>query len=327
MRNPAVKGSSATSANKIQKTATSEPRPPAAATRPPPSLLTTKTTSSTSSIKASSVSHKRVGLRNKAEESEAAKQVASAICKIIRRPIEARTPTPTRSPTPIKKRGRKRKRPATETTLPPLKIVIKSPELNRPNGVELLVQAAALTALSPPPDPLNNNKQQPEDIEEDEGKLMIVDDDVINTSNGGSNGRDSGMANDEDSDDSSTGSALDLSSKSTRFPSPLPVVKASQPPLQPEPSPQPQQRQPSPQHPRPSALLHSITDSLAQRQRLLQQSADPLRNLLTLSQTAALVSPHLLVPSFMQHQLAAAAAAAAASGQSSSSYALLRKHF
>ena len=113
----------------------------------------------------------------------------------------------------MKKRGRKKRKRSIESSkvdslMPPLKVRIKPPpEWTSSNGVELLVQAAALTALSPPPpDQVNNNKPSPPDdvVEDDEGKLLIADADedvILNTSNG-SNGRDSGMAN-EDSDDSS----------------------------------------------------------------------------------------------------------------------------
>ena len=158
-----------------------------------------------------------------------------------------------------------------------------------------------------------------DDAEEDEGKLMIADD--VHNHSAGSNGRDSGMAN-EDSDDS-TG-ALDLSvSSSSRTASAAannnnnntPVaVNNSGPAVEPRKSISPllQQR---------SSALHSITDSLAQRQqqKLMQtQSVTPvkavkkspvvvpspdyrhhrhhhynpavMRDLVTLSQTAALVS-------------------------------------
>ena len=168
-----------------------------------------------------------------------------------------------------------------------------------------------------------------EDDVEDEGKLMIVDEVNLN----GSNGRDSGMDNDEEEEEDSAG-ALDLSSKSTRTSPPEESSNKSQREMSPKPaSPQFVQQR--------STALHSITDSLAQRQhqRLIQQQQqhhhrhyhqrrlptpihhpESMRNLVTLSQTASLVPPHpqqvatqrLIVASYM-HQFAAAAAARAAS--------------
>ena len=284
--------------------------------------------------------------------------------------------------------------------LHPLKVKIveriKSPEYSswsRPNGVELLVQAAELAsrqnptpppegdklevpniAKLPPPllpisdpvissnsdgDSVNNNSKPTapeeeiilgvieqdspqltvvaEDDIEDEGKLMIVDE--VNLNGSSSNGRDSGMDNDEEEeDDDDSAGALDLSSKSTRI-SPPEESNSSKP--QRETSPKPTSPQCVQQR---SSALHSITDSLAQRQhqRLIQQQQqhhhhrhhqhhqrrlptpihhpEAMRNLVTLSQTASLVPPHpqqvatqrLIVASYM-HQFAAAAAARAAS--------------
>ncbi|XP_057365701.1 polycomb group protein Psc-like [Daphnia carinata] len=264
-----------------------------------------------------------------------------------------------------KKSGRKkRKRRKTMDLIPimepmyPLKVKIvermKSPEYSwpRPNGVELLVQAAELASRqnptpppesektdapnSPPPllpicnsDTVNNNSKPTclekeiakedtpqltgmaeDDLEEDD-KLLMVDETNLNSSNG----RDSGMANDDEEDDSA--GALDLSAKSSRYSPPdesssKTQSKSVSPPFI-------QQR---------STALHSITDSLAERQQRIQQQQrrlpthhpEAMRNLVTLSQTAALVPPHpqqvatqrLIVASYM-HQFAAAAAARAAS--------------
>jgi hypothetical protein len=173
-----------------------------------------------------------------------------------------------------------------------------------------------------------------EDDVEDEGKLMIVDEVNLNGSN--SNGRDSGMDNDEEEEEDDSAGALDLSSKSTRTcpPEESSVKSPREPSPKPPASPQFVQQR--------STALHSITDSLAQRQhqRLIQQQQnhhrhhhhhhrrlptpihhpEAMRNLVTLSQTASLVPPHpqqvatqrLIVASYM-HQFAAAAAARAAS--------------
>ena len=310
---------------------------------------------------------------------------------------------PVESSPSSKKRGRKKRRKRKTMELVPIieplhplkvKIVerIKSPEYSswsRPNGVELLVQAAELASRqnpTPPPegdklevpnptkcpppllpisdpvissnsdgDSVNNNSKPTgleEEIEvpkvieqdspqltvvadddiEDEGKLMIVDEVNLNGSN--SNGRDSGMDNDEEEEDDDSAGALDLSSKSTRSSPPEESNIKSQREASPKPPVSPQFVQQR------STALHSITDSLAQRQhqRLIQQQQqhqhrhhhrrlptpihhpEAMRNLVTLSQTASLAPPHpqqvatqrLIVASYM-HQFAAAAAARAAS--------------
>lgn len=271
---------------------------------------------------------------------------------------------------------------------------VKSTEYHwqqRSNGVELLVKAAELASRqnpTPPPPPVtkppeepkitrslppllpistvasgdsvNNNSKPPEeeevirpltlvaaaaeeiDAEDDGSRLMIADEGNLNSSN--SNGRDSGMANDDDEDDSA--GALDLSSKSSRATPPEELNSK----IEPAKSVSPQLIQQR------STTLHSITDSLAQRQRqrLIQQQQqdqqrriqhpDAIRNLVTLSQTASLVPPHperaatqrLIVA---MHQFAAAAAAAAASApprppktpphpsKSLSAYGLLKRPF
>ncbi|KAI9560326.1 hypothetical protein GHT06_014343 [Daphnia sinensis] len=295
---------------------------------------------------------------------KAALQVEESSDKVVHRSPK-KSSSESVSPPSSKKKSRKKKRKRkTMDLIPimepmyPLKVKIvermKSPEYSwsRPNGVELLVQAAELASRqnpTPPPesekmdvpdcpppllpisdpiiDTVNNNSKPPcheiadapqltaeDDLEEEDDKLLMVDEANLN----GSNGRDSGMANDDEEDDSA--GALDLSAKSSRSSPPdesssktqgEPVKSASPPYI----------------HQR-STALHSITDSLAQRQQLIQQRRLPtpihhpeaMRNLVTLSQTAALVPPHpqqvatqrLIVASYM-HQFAAAAAARAAS--------------
>lgn len=164
-----------------------------------------------------------------------------------------------------------------------------------------------------------------DDDMEDDGKLMIADE--MNLNGSSSNGRDSGMANDEDDDDSA--GALDLSSKSSRNSPPDELTNKQ--PAEPAKSVSPQLIQQR------STALHSITDSLAQRQRqrLIQQQqqeqqrrvpvptqhSGAMRNLATIPQSIAtptLANHHqeraatqrLIVA---MHQFAAAAAAAAAS--------------
>lgn len=326
-----------------------------------------------------SLSIKRPGLRNQVEEEPTQEDS-------IRRSSKRSSD----DPNPKKRAKKKRKRRKSSIDLVPImepqhplkvKIVerVKSADYNwqRSNGVELLVKAAELAARqnpTPPPpvskppeepkirslppllpisvpvggDSVNNNSTVPEEDcrtlvaeetdMEDDGKLMIADEGNLNGSN--SNGRDSGMANDDDEDDSA--GALDLSSKSSRATPPEDLNNK----IEPAKSPQLIQQR--------STTLHSITDSLAQRQRqrLIQQQQeqrrvqhpDAIRNLVTLSQTASLVPPHperaatqrLIVA---MHQFAAAAAAAAASApprppktpphpsKSLSAYGLLRRPF
>lgn len=336
-----------------------------------------------------SISIKKATLQNQVKESP----IQSAI------PVH-RSPKKSSSDSVIsKKRSRKKRRKRkTMDLIPimeplyPLKVKIvermKSPEYawSRPNGVELLVQAAELASRqnpTPPPDadktdvvtnspppllPISaissnsdfvNNNSKPtcqdkeiaeentpelsvavEDDAEEDDKLLMVDDGNLNGS--GSNGRDSGMANDDEDDDSA--GALDLSAKSSR--SSPPEESSSKPQGESGKSSSPQFIQQR------STALHSITDSLAHKQRMIQQQQrrlptpighpEAMRNLVTLSQTAALVPPHpqqvatqrLIVASYM-HQFAAAAAARAASAplrppkppQSSITHGLLRRPF
>ena len=352
-----------------------------------------------------SISIRRPGLRNQSEESatqEEEEQIPPPIRRSSKRSLDAAGLPSSKKRNKKKRRKRDRKSDLVPILEPlhPLKVKIveriKAPEYNnwaRPNGVELLVQAAELASRqnptpppeensdkpvskSPPPllpigeepvvskDSVNNNSEIPEPEEEDsqpmtvvvaddedDGKLMIADEVNLN----GSNGRDSGMANDDDDDDSA--GALDLSSKSSRVAAPTTDESSSKPQGdQPRKSVSPQLIQQR------STALHSITDSLAQRQRqrlieqqqeqhkrrvpapIQQHHPDAIRNLVTLSQTASLVPPHperaatqrLIVA---MHQFAAAAAARAASSpprpppnkppqpSKSLSYGLLRRPF
>jgi hypothetical protein len=352
-----------------------------------------------------SISIKRTALRaNQLEDSPVESDTIHPVHHRSSKKSNLDSSIPVESSPSSKKRGRKKRRKRKTMELVPIieplhplkvKIVerIKSPEYSswsRPNGVELLVQAAELASRQnptpppegdklevpnatkcPPPPPLlpisdpvissnsdgdsvNNNSKPTapeipkvieqdspqltvvvaEDDVEDEGKLMIVDEVNLNGSN--SNGRDSGMDNDEEEEEDDSAGALDLSSKSTRTcpPEESSVKSPREPSPKPPASPQFVQQR--------STALHSITDSLAQRQhqRLIQQQQnhhrhhhhhhrrlptpihhpEAMRNLVTLSQTASLVPPHpqqvatqrLIVASYM-HQFAAAAAARAAS--------------
>lgn len=326
-----------------------------------------------------SISIKKAALQNRVEESPIQFDKVVPVHRSPKKP----SPESDSPPSSKKKSSRKkRRRRKTMDLIPimepmyPLKVKIvermKSPEYSwsRPNGVELLVQAAELASRqnpTPPPesekmdvvsvpdcpppllpisdpalssnsDSVNNNSKPTschekeiaegnapqltvvteDHLEEEDDKLLMVDEANLNGS--GSNGRDSGMANDDEEDDSA--GALDLSAKSSRSSPPDESSSKTQgesgksvsPPFI-------QQR---------STALHSITDSLAQRQQLIQQQQrrlptpihhpEAMRNLVTLSQTAALVPPHpqqvatqrLIVASYM-HQFAAAAAARAAS--------------